>query len=126
MPSSNFAGDMLDTFDHVVVLMLENRSFDNLLGYMYPNGVPANAPLGKTFEGVMGNNLSNPVPPGVKYPPPHGVTTIPVSPVEAGNYFQPYPDPGDIDVTLEYRDTIESFEAKRRAAMPWLPTAQRE
>jgi 3-isopropylmalate/(R)-2-methylmalate dehydratase small subunit len=32
----------------------------------------------------------------------------------------------DIDVTLEYRDAIESFEAKRRAAFPWLPTAQRE
>jgi len=32
----------------------------------------------------------------------------------------------DIDVTLEYRDAIESFEARRRAAMPWLPTAQRE
>jgi 3-isopropylmalate/(R)-2-methylmalate dehydratase small subunit len=32
----------------------------------------------------------------------------------------------DIDVTLEYRDAIASFEAKRRAAMPWLPTAQRE
>ncbi|HLN37462.1 MAG TPA: alkaline phosphatase family protein [Xanthobacteraceae bacterium] len=95
MPSSNPIGDMLDTFDHVVVLMLENRSFDNLLGYMYPNGVPANAPLGKTFEGVTGQNLSNPVPPGVKNPPPPGVTTIPVSPVEAGNYFQPYPDPGE-------------------------------
>jgi 3-isopropylmalate/(R)-2-methylmalate dehydratase small subunit len=32
----------------------------------------------------------------------------------------------DIDVTLEYGDAIESFEARRRAAMPWLPTAQRE
>jgi hypothetical protein len=32
----------------------------------------------------------------------------------------------DIDVTLEYRDAIESFEARRRAAMPWLPTARRE
>jgi 3-isopropylmalate/(R)-2-methylmalate dehydratase small subunit len=32
----------------------------------------------------------------------------------------------DIDVTLEYREAIESFEAKRRAAMPWLPTVQRE
>jgi 3-isopropylmalate/(R)-2-methylmalate dehydratase small subunit len=32
----------------------------------------------------------------------------------------------DIDVTMEYRDAIESFEAKRRAAMPWLPAAQRE
>ena len=32
----------------------------------------------------------------------------------------------DIDVTLEHRDAIENFEARRRAAMPWLPTAQRE
>jgi 3-isopropylmalate/(R)-2-methylmalate dehydratase small subunit len=32
----------------------------------------------------------------------------------------------DIDVTLEYRDVIEAFESRRRAAIPWLPTAQRE
>jgi 3-isopropylmalate/(R)-2-methylmalate dehydratase small subunit len=32
----------------------------------------------------------------------------------------------DIDVTLQYRDAIESFEARRRAAVPWLPTARRE
>jgi 3-isopropylmalate/(R)-2-methylmalate dehydratase small subunit len=32
----------------------------------------------------------------------------------------------DIDVTLQYRDAIESFEAKRCAAVPWLPTARRE
>jgi 3-isopropylmalate/(R)-2-methylmalate dehydratase small subunit len=32
----------------------------------------------------------------------------------------------DIDVTFEHRDQIERFEAKRRAAIPWLPTARRE
>jgi len=32
----------------------------------------------------------------------------------------------DIDVTLAHRGEIESFEAKRREAYPWLPTAQRE
>jgi 3-isopropylmalate/(R)-2-methylmalate dehydratase small subunit len=32
----------------------------------------------------------------------------------------------DIDVTLGYRDEIERFELKRRAAVPWLPTARRE
>jgi 3-isopropylmalate/(R)-2-methylmalate dehydratase small subunit len=32
----------------------------------------------------------------------------------------------DIDVTLQYRDAIESFEAKRHAMLPWLPTARRE
>ena len=37
----------LDTFDHVVVLMLENRSFDNLPGYLYEDGVP----VGKKYAG---------------------------------------------------------------------------
>jgi 3-isopropylmalate/(R)-2-methylmalate dehydratase small subunit len=32
----------------------------------------------------------------------------------------------DIDVTLQHSDAIESFEAKRRAMLPWLPTARRE
>jgi 3-isopropylmalate/(R)-2-methylmalate dehydratase small subunit len=32
----------------------------------------------------------------------------------------------DIDVTLQYRDAIESFESRRRAAIPWLPTARRD
>ena len=32
----------------------------------------------------------------------------------------------DIDVTLEYRDAIERFEAQRRATISWLPTARRE
>ena len=32
----------------------------------------------------------------------------------------------DIDVTLEYRDAIEAFETRRRAAIPWLPTAARD
>ena len=32
----------------------------------------------------------------------------------------------DIDVTLEYRDAIEAFETRRRAAVPWLPAAERD
>jgi 3-isopropylmalate/(R)-2-methylmalate dehydratase small subunit len=31
----------------------------------------------------------------------------------------------DIDVTLEYRAAIDSFETNRRALLPWLPTAHR-
>src|SRR6185503_2651521 len=93
---------MLDSFDHVVVLMLENRSFDNLLGYMYPKGVPANAPLGKTFEGVIGKNLSNPVPSGTINPPPNGATTIPVMPLNDCNSHSPFPDPGE---TYEHVNT---------------------
>jgi phospholipase C len=43
-------------FDHVVSVMFENRSFDNLLGYLYDPGEVA------SFEGVAGRELSNPIP----------------------------------------------------------------
>ena len=32
--------ECLDLFDHLVVLMLENRSFDNLCGYLYEHDEP--------------------------------------------------------------------------------------
>src|SRR6185503_11159385 len=70
----------LDTFEHVVVLMLENRSFDNILGYLYQNGVPP----GKQFAGVVGDNLTNPDENG---------NPVPVS--IGTDFHQPYPDPGE-------------------------------
>jgi phospholipase C len=42
--------------DHVVVVLFENRSPDNVLGRLYG---PED---GKTFEGVIGKDLSNPIP----------------------------------------------------------------
>jgi phospholipase C len=48
--------DRSNALDHVVVVMFENRSFDNLLGRLYqPGEVPA-------FEGVTGLDLANPIP----------------------------------------------------------------
>eukprot|EP01080_Neovahlkampfia_damariscottae_P000514 gene514-8027_t len=44
---------------HYVVLMQENRSFDHIFGYLYKKD---EIPEGKTFEGVEGKNLSNPIP----------------------------------------------------------------
>lgn len=43
-------------FDHLVVVMGENRSFDNLLGYLY---TPQNLPAGETFEGLAFGTHSN-------------------------------------------------------------------
>ena len=40
----------------MVVVLFENRSFDNVLGHLYG---PED---GKTFEGVIGKDLSNPIP----------------------------------------------------------------
>ncbi len=48
-------------FDHLVVLMFENRSFDNFLGYLYP---PGTVPGAQTFNGVANGNYSNPSPDG--------------------------------------------------------------
>src|ERR1700709_206277 len=48
--------DRSEALDHVVVVLFENRSLDNVLGHLYG---PED---GKTFEGVIGKDLSNPIP----------------------------------------------------------------
>ncbi|HRB01644.1 MAG TPA: alkaline phosphatase family protein [Ignavibacteria bacterium] len=48
-------------FDHLVVLMFENRSFDNILGHLYE---PGTVPEGQTFNGLASGNYSNPSPDG--------------------------------------------------------------
>ena len=53
MPGSATRGNALD---HVVVVLFENRSLDNVLGRLYGPGD------GKAFEGVIGKDLSNPIP----------------------------------------------------------------
>jgi len=77
----------LEKFDHIVVLMLENRSFDNLLGYLYG---PGQVPRGQRFEGVAGKNLSNPIPPGADEAD-RGIA--PVAP--GATMDNPNPDPGE-------------------------------
>lgn len=59
----------LPKFDHLVVLMMENHSADNLIGYLYhPDNPPPfdKPPRGQSFEGVFrsdGKDWANPVPP---------------------------------------------------------------
>lgn len=74
-------------FDHVVVLMLENRSFDNLLGYLYQDGVPD----GKSFAGLQEGSFSNPIPSRIKTP--EGSHSVEVK--QSKDYHQPFPDPGE-------------------------------
>lgn len=76
--------DRARALDHVVVLMFENRSFDNLLGHLYqPGEVPS-------FEGVIGRDLSNPIPPWAQ---DAGRKTVPYT-VAAG-MDHPRPDSGE-------------------------------
>ena len=78
--------DRSNALDHVVVLMFENRSFDNLLGRLYePGEVPS-------FEGVTGKDLSNPIPAWVADQGPGGVV-VPYG--VAPDMNTPSPDPGE-------------------------------
>jgi hypothetical protein len=72
-------------FDHLVVIMFENRSFDSLLGYLYP---PEALPAGETFDGVANHPYSNPGPNG---PVPAHIYTGPTDTIMAS----PNPDPGE-------------------------------
>jgi phospholipase C len=51
-------------FDHVVVVMFENRSFDNMLGWLYTAEEKTKA----EFDGLAQGSYSNPGPDGVEIP----------------------------------------------------------
>jgi len=74
-----------NALDHVVVVMFENRSFDNLLGRLYEPAEVA------SFEGVRGKELSNPVPEWAEHRPGSGVVRYDVAP----SMNTPSPDPGE-------------------------------
>jgi phospholipase C len=78
--------DRDNALDHVVVLMFENRSFDNLLGRLYQPGEVM------SFEGVTGKDLSNPIPDWVSDQGPHGAV-VPYG--VAPDMNTPSPDPGE-------------------------------
>lgn len=83
----------LDKIDHVVVLMLENRSFDNMLGWLQD---PDNPPPFDAYDpdppvdGVTGKNLSNPIPDTVAS---NGHSEVPVG--KGRIMVNPNPDPGE-------------------------------
>ena len=71
--------------DHVIVVLFENRSLDNLLGRLYG---PED---GKTFEGVVGKDLSNPIPSWAE----HGADRKVVPYTVATDMDSPNPDSGE-------------------------------
>jgi phospholipase C len=112
-------------FDHLVVLMYENRSFDNLLGYLYDE---SNLPAGKRFDGLAFGDYSNPDPAGGE---------IPAHPYQGTTDFvmrQPSPDPGEVyphvntqlfgvvdpasNELAKERDIVPPFNAPRRGMKP--------
>lgn len=80
----------LDNIDHIVVLMLENRSFDCLLGRLYPHS--------SSFNGINGTER-NPLPAG----PPNFVSVWTSRASKPGTMTIPSPDPGEkfTDITQQ-------------------------
>jgi phospholipase C len=77
--------DRSNALDHVVVIMFENRSLDNLLGRLYQPGEV------KSFEGVLGKNLSNSIPDWAE----HGADRKSVPYGVAKTMDTPNPDSGE-------------------------------
>jgi phospholipase C len=75
----------LDQIDHLVVLMLENRSFDHLLGFLYDE---KKTPDGQPFEGLTGEESC----PGSDGKP---VSVFKLTPDTPDVYFYPGADPGE-------------------------------
>ena len=80
-------GTNLAAVNHVVVLMLENRSFDHMLGYLYA-GSGNVSPSGQPFEGLTGNE-SCPDSTGKQ------VGVYQITPSTPNAYFMPGADPGE-------------------------------
>ena len=79
------AASRANALDHVVVVLFENRSLDNVLGHLYG---PED---GKTFEGVIGKDLSNPIPEWAE----HGAERKVVPYTVATDMDSPNPDSGE-------------------------------
>jgi hypothetical protein len=77
--------DRAHALDHVVVVLFENRSFDNVLGHLYG---PAD---GKVFDGVVGRDLSNAIPGWAE----HGADRGAVPYTVATDMDSPNPDSGE-------------------------------
>ena len=81
---------LLGGFDHLVVVMFENRSFDSLLGYLY---TPGTVPRNQTFNGLAGGDFRNPVPAYIN--DGHADVAARISPGTDADMQNPNPDPGE-------------------------------
>src|SRR5262249_7561986 len=79
--------NQLPAVQHIVHLMLENRSFDHMLGFLYEDSGNV-SPSGAAFEGLTGQE-TNPDTSG------NPVQVYKINPADHGAYFMPGADPGE-------------------------------
>jgi phospholipase C len=80
--------NQLGSVEHIVVLVLENRSFDHMLGFLYTDSGNVSPATGQPFEGLTGGE-SNSAASGAAIPVSALTETTP------NLYFMPGADPGE-------------------------------
>jgi phospholipase C len=108
------SGDRSNALDHIVLVLFENRSLDNLLGRLYG---PED---GKTFEGVIGKGLSNPIPEWAE----HGAEQMTVPYTVATDMDAPNPDSGEeyFHTNTQLFNVLNEhnrFKIGEQVAAPW-------
>ncbi|HVF59625.1 MAG TPA: alkaline phosphatase family protein [Thermoanaerobaculia bacterium] len=98
------AKPLTDAIEHVVVLMLENRSFDNVLGGLYPDLTKQGL-----YRGLLGNE-TNPLDPAN---PRAGSVTVFQGPATSSVWIMPYPDPGEL-----YADMVQQIFGSNASVLP--------
>jgi phospholipase C len=106
--------DRSQAMDHVVLVLFENRSLDNVLGHLYGPGD------GKTFEGVIGKDLSNPIPEWAE----HGAERKTVPYIVATDMDAPNPDSGEeyFHTNTQLFNTLDEhnrFKIGEAGSAPW-------
>jgi phospholipase C len=100
--------------DHIVVVLFENRSLDNVLGRLYASHDK------KTFDGVIGKDLSNPIPEWAE----HGADRKTVPYGVAADMDSPNPDSGEEyfhtnTQLFNILDDHNRFRIGKGASEPW-------
>lgn len=100
------APSLLSKINHFVVVMLENRSFDHMLGFLYPG---KKTPDGQPFEGLTGNE-TNPDGKG------NNVKVFQIQSTDPHPYFMPGANPGE-----GYNNTNAELFSDQLAPVPIVP-----
>jgi phospholipase C len=108
------ARDKSHALDNIVVVLFENRSLDNVLGHLYG---PED---GKSFDGVIGKNLSNPIPEWAE----HGAERKVVPYAVATDMDAPNPDSGEeyFHTNTQLYNTLDDhnrFKIGAAVTAPW-------
>jgi phospholipase C len=105
------ANGPLSSISNIVVLMLENRSFDHMLGFLYSSTGNV-SPTGQPFEGLTGTE-SNPGTDGAAVP------VYQIQATDQNAYFMPGADPGE-----GYSATNSQLFGTTKAPVPPVATNQ--